>query len=156
MNYDSDESVPFKREDVMIKKFIKPAAQSTFASGALFVMRLIMGIAFIFHGWGKIQNPFNWMGADASMPGFLQFLAALSEFGGGIGLIFGLLTPLWSLGIACTMAVAVHKHMIILKHPFVAKGGGSYELALVYLGIAILFLALGPGKFSLDQKIFRK
>lgn len=140
----------------MLKSLFKPAAQSTFASGALLVMRLIAGVAFTMHGWGKIQHPFNWMGADASMPGFLQFLAALSEFGGGIGLVLGFLTSLWSLGIACTMAVAVHMHMIVLKHPFVnPKGEGSYELALVYLGVSIIFLALGPGKFSLDKKLFK-
>lgn len=33
-------------------------------------------------------------------------------------------------------------------------GGMSYEPALVYFGIAILFLALAPGRFSLDKKIF--
>jgi len=44
---------------------------------------------------------------QASVPGFLQGLAALSEFGGGLALIAGLLTPLAAFGIACTMVVAV-------------------------------------------------
>lgn len=135
----------------------EPATQKTLASAALLLLRLIVGLAFIQHGWGKIQTPFNWMGPQASMPGVLQFLAALSEFGGGIALILGFLTPLASFGLGCTMAVAVHMHMMILKDPFVnPKGGSSYELALVYLGIALLILALGPGKFSFDNQLFRK
>jgi putative oxidoreductase len=44
---------------------------------------------------------------------------------------------------------------MIMKDPFVnMTGGSSYEPALVFLGISILFLALGPGRFSIDQKIF--
>lgn len=141
-----------------IKGFFQTVPQpACCASAALLVVRLIVGAAFIFHGWSKIQNPFGWMGAQANVPGFLQFLAALSEFGGGIALIVGLLTPLASLGLACTMAVAACTHLFVLKDPFVnTKGGGSYELALVYLGISILFLVVGPGKLSLDALIFRE
>jgi len=140
-----------------LKCFVQPISQPIFASAALLALRLIAGTAFIFHGWGKIQNPFGWMGPEASIPGFFQFLAALSEFGGGIAWVFGLLTPVASFGIGCTMVVAVHMHMIVMKDPFINQtGGSSYELALVYLGIAVLILALGPGKFSLDKKIFDK
>src|SRR5207245_5587211 len=76
----------------------------------LLVLRLVTGAAFILHGWPKIQNAFHWMDpADgpAPVPGFLQALAALSEFGGGIALILGFLTPLAALGIACTMITAI-------------------------------------------------
>ena len=136
---------------------MQPVPQPAFASAALFLLRLIVGTAFVFHGWGMIQNPFHWMGPQASIPGFFQFLAAISEFGGGIAWVLGLLTPIASLGILCTMAVAVHMHLIVRHDPFVNPTGGmSYEPALVYLGIAILILALGPGKFSLDNKIFGK
>ena len=139
----------------MKMKFFQPVSQPGFVSIAILLMRLIAGIAFIFHGWGKIQHPFNWMGPEANTPGFFQFLAALSEFGGGIAWVIGLLTPLASLGLFFTMTVAVHMHMIVRQDPFVSPTGGmSYELALVYWGISILILALGPGKFSLDRKFF--
>ena len=140
-----------------LKRFFMPAPQPVLASAALFLIRLIAGAAFVLHGWGKIKNPFDWLPPEApiSIPAFFQFLAAISEFGGGIGWILGFLTPLASLGIGCTMAVAVYFHSMIAKDPFVnMTGGSSYEPALVYLGIALLFLALGPGRFSLDNKIF--
>ncbi len=108
------------------------------------------------HGWGKIQNPFGWMGDGAPVPGFFQFLAALSEFGGGIALLIGLLIPLAMLGLSITMIVAVSMHAFVLKDPFVAseKGQGSYELAAIYLMIAVMFMLSGPGRFSLDRKFF--
>jgi putative oxidoreductase len=53
------------------------------------------------------------------------------------------------------MAVAVYLHSMVMKDPFVnMTGGSSYEPALVFLGIALVILVLGPGKFSLDKKIF--
>ncbi len=119
----------------------------------LLLFRLVVGAAFILHGWPKIQNPFGWMGASADMPGVLQALAAVAEFGGGAALVLGLLTPLAALGIACTMATAIYK--VHWNDPFVAVGKPSKELAAVYLAAALLFLLLGPGVLSLDALLAR-
>ena len=110
----------------------------------------------MFHGYGKIQNPLAWMGENASIPGVLQALAAIAEFGGGLAWILGLLTPLASFGLACTMVVAAYMHAMVFGDSFVAKGPGkgSYELASIYLCIALLLLLAGPGRFSIDQLFF--
>ena len=125
-------------------------------SAGLLILRLVAGLAFMFHGWGKIQTPMSWMGPDSGTPGILQALAAISEFGGGLAWMLGLLTPLGSLGILCTMAVATHLHAIKMGDPFVASapGQGAYEQASVYFCMALLFLLAGPGRFSLDRVIF--
>lgn len=133
-----------------LKCFMQPYTQPKGVSFALLLVRLVVGVAMMMHGWGKIQSPMSWMGADAPVPGILQALAALSEFGGGLALILGLLTSLAMFGMACTMAVAVYVHAVTKGDPFV----GGYELATVYLVIAILFIAVGPGKYALDNKIF--
>lgn len=138
-----------------MKKFFATKAEPVRVDAALFLVRLVAGIAFILHGWGKIQAPMSWMGPDSSVPGMIQALAALSEFGGGIALVLGLVTRLASVGIAITMLVAACMHGLIFGDPFVnLAGGGSYELALVYFTIALLFIAIGPGRYSLDRKIF--
>jgi putative oxidoreductase len=142
-------------ESMNLKRLLTVPGNSSPGDVALLLVRLVGGSAFMIHGWGKIQNPFEWMGPDASVPGILQALAALSEFGGGLAWILGLLTPLASLGITCTMTVAVYMHAISWGQPFVAKGGGpAYELALVYLSVSILLIALGPGRLSLDRGFF--
>jgi putative oxidoreductase len=120
---------------------------------AVLLLRLVTGVAFLFHGWGKIQNPMHWMDkAPGHPPGFLQALAAVAEFGGGLGLLLGLLTPLCCAGIACTMAVAIYTH-VSRGDPFVSKGGGSYELATVFLTVVIAIALLGPGRYSIDQRL---
>ena len=135
--------------------FFRVPEQNGFADLALLAIRIVGGVAFMLHGWGKIQNPFGWMGPDGFAPGVFQALAALAEFGGGLAWILGVLTPLASLGIASTMVVAGYFHAVMRGDPFVASGGGgSYEMALLYLCIAVLFLALGPGRFAVDRVLF--
>lgn len=119
----------------------------------LLLVRVVTGYAFILHGWGKIQNPFNWM-PDSGVPAIFQGLAALSEFGGGIALIFGLVTPIASLGLLITMCVAAFFHAVVRGDPFVGKGGPSFEPATAYILISLIILVMGPGRFSLDRKIF--
>ena len=121
---------------------------------ALFLVRFIMGTAFCYHGWDKIVAPFSWMPAEAGIPGFLQALAAVSEFGGGVALILGLVTPLAMLGLIPTMGFAAAFH-IGQGHPFVGHGGPSWELAGLYFVLSVFFLLVGPGKYSLDAKIFK-
>lgn len=118
------------------------------ASFALLALRLIAGFGFMLHGWGKIQAPFSWMGAEAPVPGIFQGLAALAEFGGGLAWILGALTPLASIGILITMTVAALFH-ISKGDPFVQ----GYELAAVYWAIAWVLLFVGPGRFSIDAKL---
>lgn len=121
----------------------------------LLLVRLIVGIAFVIHGWGKIQTPFSWMGNESAVPGAFQALAALSEFGGGFALILGLLTRLGAVGIGCTMIVAIYLHRFVMGDPFVNLAGGrSFEQAAAYLLIVLLLLIAGPGRFSLDRLIF--
>lgn len=119
------------------------------AIGLLFV-RLISGVGLMLHGWKKIQDPFGWMGPEAPVPSVLQALAALSEFGGGLALILGLLTPIAAFGIFCTMAFAAFGVHIRRGDPFV----GGWELAALYLAVSLLMLLTGPGKLSLDALLF--
>lgn len=122
------------------------------AAVGLLIFRLVTGLALMIHGWPKIQNPMGWMGDGA--PAFLQLLAALAEFGGGLALVLGLLTPIACIGIACTMIGALA--LVHLPKGDVWIGRESFELPLSYLVSAILLFLTGPGKFSLDALIFGK
>jgi putative oxidoreductase len=140
-----------------LKHLFQPVRLPTSGSLALLFIRAVAGTAFMHHGWGKINEPFSWMGPDSGYPAVVQFFAALSEFGGGFAWIIGALTPLASLGIGITMAVATYTHMILKGDPFVnldPKGGGAYELPVLFLATALVLLAIGPGRFSIDRAVF--
>lgn len=125
------------------------------AAWGLLAVRLVFGGALALHGLQKLSNPFGWMGPDAPVPGFLQFLAFLSEFGGGLALMVGLLTPLAALGVIATMAVATL--VAHGSHPWVAAPGQpSKESALGYLAFGALMLLTGPGTLSIDALLLGK
>jgi putative oxidoreductase len=137
-----------------MKRILYHVSSDWLASVGLLALRLAVGAAFVLHGWPKIQSPMTWMGPETTMPGWLQLLAAISELGGGIALVLGLLTRLFALGLVCTMAVAAFQVHIPAGHPFVSQGDPSYELAIVYLAASVLFLLAGPGRLSLDALLF--
>jgi putative oxidoreductase len=134
-----------------------PPFVSGIGSVGLLVLRIVTGLAFVMHGWGKIQNPFHWMDQmpDAP-PGVLQGLAAVAEFGGGIALIIGFLTPLAAFLIAGTMVVALAKVHLPAGHVFVSSAPEqhSFEPAAGYLAQMIMFILVGPGTLSVDACLF--
>ena len=139
----------------MLKRFLSAPSYSTSADVALFLLRLVVGGAFIWHGAGKIQNPFGWMGPHAFAPAPFQALAALAEFGGGLLLVFGFLTRLGAIGIAAVMAVAIMMHAVMLRDPFISDTGrSSWEQAATYFAVMVLLKAIGPGYVSVDHHWF--
>lgn len=120
----------------------------------LMIVRVMLGCAFIYYGWGKIIAPQKWAWLGSQLPLLANeilnpvwgFFAAFFEFFGGICLVLGLFTRFAALGIACTMAVAVSYHL---------GQGEGYSTALVYGILAIGQIFKGPDCWSLDRKIFR-
>jgi putative oxidoreductase len=78
------------------------------------------------------------------------WVAALSEFGGGLLLALGLLSPLGSLAIVGTMLVAIAT-VHLSKGFWVTKGG--YEFNLAIIGGAVALALTGPGAYSLDNAL---
>lgn len=119
----------------------------------VFILRVFLGYAMATHGLSKIQNPMGWMGPDGP-PGFLQALAAIAEFFGGLAIMFGLLTPLACLGVMCVMFVAVLSSLP--KGASFIGGPGvkdSYELAAMYFLFALTLFLTGPGLLSVDAAL---
>src|SRR5512133_956227 len=135
-------------------RFLYPGNHTSSVDTMLLLIRLLVGLSFAFYGSIKIKDPLHWMGPDSVYPSFFQMLAAISEFCGGIALMLGFLTRIASFGIGCTMAVATYTHLT-MGDPFVNfTGGGSYDVPVVFFVIALTFMVLGAGRFSLDRLLF--
>lgn len=122
------------------------------AVGLLF-LRIFVGYAMASHGLGKIAAPFSWMGEKATTPGFLQALAAVSEFFGGLAIIFGAFFPLACLGVMCTMFVATMGNLN-KGQALIGGGGESTELSALFFVIALALFMTGPGVLSFDYALF--
>ncbi|MFP5227702.1 MAG: DoxX family protein [Acidobacteriota bacterium] len=118
--------------------------------------RLVLGAIMLAHGWGKVVPRgslynFAHFVAHLGLPYWMGYVAAFTEFFGGIALILGLLTPIAALGIAIEMAVAILK--VHLRHGL--TGAQGYEFPLSLLALSLLLLADGPGYLALDSTVFR-
>jgi len=142
---------------------------------AALVLRLAAGLIFIPHGWSKVAGEGGVaafaadMAANYHIPSFLGYVAAYSEFIGGILLIAGLLTRLDAFLLACTMFVAtfiVQLPDALYEVPpnaiklFVALRAIETPLALFAITFALVWL--GGGRISLDallgieRRLFKK
>lgn len=121
---------------------------------ALLLLRVAMGIIFIFHGYPKlfghtreIMQTFVRLG----FPGFFVYIAGVVEFFGGITLILGLFTRISALLIAGEMLIAFwHVHMP--KGPLTEVN--NYEFPMILAAAAFTLATIGAGMISLDHAIF--
>ena len=115
----------------------------------LLILRLVLGIIMIAHGYSKVFGGFHQHAAFVShlgMPWWMAFFSTGAEFGGGILLIAGLLTRFAALAICIEMIVVIDK--VHWKNGLLAEHGYEFQLALAAMAFALIFL--GPGAISLD------
>src|SRR4030081_1605124 len=126
----------------------------------LLILRLVVGLTVAGHGAQKLFGVWGGPG----MNGWTQvvqrlrmrparpraWIAALSEFGGGLLLALGLLSPLGSLAIIGAMLVAIAT-VHLSKGFWVSKGGFEFNLTLI--GAAAALAITGPGAYSLDNAL---
>ena len=124
---------------------------------AALVVRLVQGSLLAGHGAQKLFGSFGGHGLEGTS-GFMEMLglrpgrpwallAGLSEFGGGVLTVLGLLNPLGPIGVIASMSMATAKaHW---GKPIWGTEGGA-ELPVTNTAISTALLLSGPGKYSLD------
>jgi putative oxidoreductase len=132
-------------------------------SFAPLIARLMLGIVIFPHGAQKMLGWFggygfsgtmNWFATSLHIPAPLALLAILAEFAGSIGLIVGLLSRLAAFGIATNMVVAiltVHLSNGFFMNWYGTQKGEGFEYHLLAIGLALIVITHGAGKWSLDQ-----
>ncbi len=124
----------------------------------LLILRLVVGLTVASHGAQKLLGWFGGGGLTGTR-GFvtrLQFrptelwtwAVILGEFGGGLLVALGLLSPVGNFGVMGAMAVAIW----VVHRPkgfFNTAGGIEYPLQLAT--VALVLSLTGPGPYSLDS-----
>ena len=127
----------------------------------LLVLRVGIGIMFIFHGLPKLMGgPEGWEGlAQYGLPllpeGLISIIfglfAVIAELGGGVLLVLGMYTRIACLALIATMAVAMTTHLgeVTGIGNFAKTLGWTIELIVVFT--ALLFT--GPGRFAVHKSL---
>ena len=117
----------------------------------LLILRVFAGVSLaLAHGFNKLPPSAQFMSGveRLGMPGEAAWLSGIAEVFGGLSLAAGLATRPAAFLIVCNLSVAA-----FLRHandPYAGK-----ELALLFLAVAVMFLLVGAGRFSIDRVIRR-
>jgi len=130
---------------------------------ALLVIRIILGVIFIAHGYPKIfvfgiPGFAKFLGGlGVPLPGLFAVIVSLVEFVGGIVLILGIFSRWVGLLLAINMIVAtlLVKVKVGLIAPMDKPGVGA-ELDLALFACALAILVFGPGSISVELGLFKK
>ena len=118
---------------------------------AILFMRIFIGAMMLTHGIGKIQNYnaiVNSFPDPLGIGSAVSFtLITLTEVGCSVLIIMGLFTRLATLPLSFGMYVAT---FIAFPEKTFAEG----ELSFVYMGIYIMLLVSGGGRYALDALFF--
>ena len=130
-------------------------ASERYRDFGLLVLRVGMGVMFIFHGWPLLSGgPAIWEKIGAAtvyvgikaFPIFWGFMAAFAQFFGGIALILGLFFRPACLLLVITMAVAATMH--IGRGEGLKVASQAIEDGVVFLGLFFI----GPGTYGFGKK----
>lgn len=112
-------------------------------------LRVSVGIIFVMTGWAKLSDISLVSGMLAAKgffwPMMWAYLVAITEFLGGLGLIFGVFVRFWAQLLAIVMVVALL--VVHVSGPF-----AQAMAAVALLGSTLALAFLGGGKWLLTKK----
>ncbi|HYY92064.1 MAG TPA: DoxX family membrane protein [Candidatus Dormibacteraeota bacterium] len=114
------------------------------------ILRLAVGTLFLYHGYPKLTSmrKGEFMKSMGMPTGLVPF-GGFVEFFGGLGLVFGLLTPIIAVLTALWMLSTTWFSIAKAKKKYF----GGYELDITLLLAALALAFIGGGAFSLDHLI---
>jgi len=119
-------------------------------SVASLLLRLLVGIVFIVHGYPKLKSGAKGAGEwlkSIGIPSGFGLFAGIVEFFGGILLLVGLLTPVIAALSALWMLSTTWLSLVKMKKKFV----GGWELDFILLVVFLALAAIGGGVISVDH-----
>ena len=122
------------------------------------LLRLVLGVAMIHHGWSKVVpadlhhgnalsalDSWSRFVVSLGLPSWLGYVSAFTELLGGLLLVLGLFTRFAAFMITINMLVAL---LTVNIH----KGYGATEYTTALIAIAVMLFLTGGGALALDRR----
>ena len=125
----------------------------------LAILRIVLGIAMLVHGWSKlsggVDNVAGFFGGTLGIPapGLMAWVVTIVELVGGILLVVGFLTQIAGILIALDMLGAILFAYLLGGAPFIDRGQISWEKEAVFAAAALCIALAGPGAWSVDDVV---
>lgn len=119
----------------------------------LLVLRVVLGLIFVYHSVPKLKMPAAIAKMMGSQPSFV-FILGLVELLSGLSAIIGFFTQIAAILLGIVMLGALYFKIFVWRIPFSAEKTTGWEFDLILLAAAIALLLLGSGVFSIDVLMF--
>lgn len=127
-------------------------AKNDTSEWALALLRVVLGVIFLYHGYLKLFVAGGFKGTVAffttlgiPFPLYSALLVSVVEFAGGVFLVLGILTRWTTLVLLFEMIVALF--VVHIKNGFLVSKGG-YEFVLLIIAGLVVVLNKGAGKLA--------
>jgi putative oxidoreductase len=146
-------------------------AKNNFENWGALILRVIIGIGFMAHGWAKLSRGpagFEKLLVQTGVPlaHITAWLVPFVELLGGLALILGLFVTITAIPLIITMLVAMFTVQIHYGYSSVKTigltpqgplfGPPGYEINLLYIAGLVALMFSGDGKYSLRNLISGK
>ncbi len=129
--------------------------------------RVALGIVILPHGLQKLLGIFGGYGfsgtinyfVSTGLPSTVAFLIIIGESFGALALIIGLLSRIAAFGISLIMLGAiflVHLPNGFFMNWFGTQKGEGFEYHILALGLGLIILIKGSGKWSVDRILVKE
>jgi putative oxidoreductase len=122
----------------------------------LMILRVVLGIAFLIHGWSKFSGGVEGVAGfftslNIPAPSLFAYIVSIVELVGGALLIVGFLTHIASILLFVDMLGAILFAFWMRGQPLVENGAISWEKEAVFAAAALCIFLAGPGIWSIDD-----
>lgn len=155
-----------RRSQVLLSAALSTHTPSLPADAALIAVRTALAWIFIYYGARKLFGAFHGLGihgtalyfsntAHLHPGGFFAVLGGVTEFGGGIALVFGIASRFVGVALFGDMVMA----MITITWSTGLNSTSAppgYQLNLAVAVLALVIAVFGAGRFSVDALVARR
>ncbi len=132
------------------------------------IARLTLGLVILPHGAQKLLGLFGGNGYSSTMdffttqmglPSIVAFSIIMIEFFGAISLMLGLFSRLWAISLIGMFIGIIYTTQLahgFFMNWFGNQSGEGYEYSLLVIGLALIIVVNGSGKWSVDTLIAKK